>query len=51
MSERTCAACDCDLDENAVQVRIGGQAVEARRDDCAAKLKEAHASATASKRG
>ncbi|HEV2621334.1 MAG TPA: hypothetical protein VGU65_04490 [Frateuria sp.] len=51
MSEKTCAACDCDLDENAIQVRIGGQAVEVCCDDCAVKLKEAHASASASQRG
>lgn len=51
MSERTCAACDCKLDENAIQVRIGGQAVEVCCDDCAVKLKEAHASATTAKRG
>ncbi|HEV2538958.1 MAG TPA: hypothetical protein VGU03_04555 [Frateuria sp.] len=51
MSEKTCAACDCDLDENAIQVRIGGKAVEVCCDDCAVKLKEAHASAIASQRG
>jgi len=49
MSERTCAACDYPLDENAIQVRIGGQTVEVCCDDCATKLKEAHASAMASK--
>ena len=49
MSERTCAACDYPLDENAIQVRIGGRTVEVCCDDCAAKLKEAHASAMASK--
>jgi RNase P subunit RPR2 len=49
MSERTCAACDYPLDENAIQVRIGGQTVEVCCDDCAVKLKEAHASAMASK--
>ncbi|SEJ40132.1 hypothetical protein [Frateuria terrea] len=51
MNERTCAACDCELDENAIQVRIGGQAVEVCCDDCAVKLKEAHASAMNAKRG
>ena len=50
MNERTCAACDCELAENAIQVRIGGQAVEVCCDDCAIKLKEAHASAMASHR-
>jgi hypothetical protein len=48
MSKRTCAACDYELDDSAIQVKIGGQVVEVCCDDCAAKLKEAHASATAS---
>lgn len=47
MSERTCAACDCDLDADAVQVTIGGATVEVCCDDCARKLGEAHASAAA----
>lgn len=42
---RTCAACDCPLDETAFQVRLGGKAVEVCCDDCARKLKEAHVSA------
>ena len=48
MSEKTCAACDYPLDENAIQVRIGGQTVEACCEECATKLRETHASATAS---
>lgn len=48
MSEKTCAACDYPLDENAIQVRIGGKTVEVCCEDCAVKLREAHASATAS---
>ena len=51
MSEKTCAACDYPLDENAIQVRVGGQTVEVCCEDCATKLKEAHASATASQQG
>lgn len=47
MTDKTCAACDCALDENSFQIRIGGQTVEVCCDDCAHKLKEAHASATA----
>jgi hypothetical protein len=50
MSEKTCAACDCELDDSAIQVRIGGKTVEVCCDDCAVKLKEAYASATASNR-
>jgi ribosome-binding protein aMBF1 (putative translation factor) len=51
MSERTCAACDYELDGNAIQVRIGGKTVEVCCDECAARLKEAHAHATASQQG
>ncbi|WP_187471121.1 MULTISPECIES: hypothetical protein [Luteimonas] len=47
MSEKTCAACDYPLDANAITVRIGGQAVEVCCEDCAVKLREAHAAATA----
>ncbi|WP_197017639.1 hypothetical protein [Pseudoxanthomonas suwonensis] len=47
MSEKTCAACDCELDENAIQVTIGGRTVEVCCEECAAKLKEAYASAAA----
>jgi len=46
MTEKTCAACDCPLDETAIQVKIGGQTVEVCCDDCARKLKEAHVSAS-----
>lgn len=45
MTEKTCAACDCPLDENAITVRIGGQAVEVCCEECAVKLREAYASA------
>ena len=43
-TERTCAACDCPLDANAINVTIGGRAVEVCCDDCATKLREAHRS-------
>lgn len=45
MSEKTCAACDCELDENAIQVKIGGRTVEVCCDECAEKLKESYATA------
>lgn len=45
MSEKTCAACDCELDENSIQVKIGGKTVEVCCDECASKLKESHAAA------
>ena len=51
MSEKTCAACDYPLDENAIQVKIGGEVVEVCCDECAVKLREAHASATAQATG
>jgi len=47
MVVETCAACDCDLDGNSIKVNIGGKAVEVCCDECARKLKEAHASAAA----
>jgi hypothetical protein len=45
MTEKTCAACDCALDASAIAVTVGGRTVEVCCDDCATKLKEAHASA------
>ena len=51
MTDRTCAACDCELDANPIKVRIGGRTVEVCCDECAAKLKEAHASALAPRKG
>jgi hypothetical protein len=48
---KTCAACDYPLDENAIQVRIGGQTVEVCCEDCAKKLNEAYASANATTAG
>lgn len=50
MAERTCAACDCKLDTDVIQVKIGGKTVEVCCEDCAQKLREADASTTA-KRG
>jgi hypothetical protein len=51
MTERTCAACDCELDANSIKVKIGGKTVEVCCDECAAKLNEAHASASAPRKG
>jgi hypothetical protein len=44
MNQKTCAACDYPLDENAISVTIGGRTVEVCCDDCARALKEANAS-------
>jgi hypothetical protein len=41
MAEKTCAACDCKLDENAIKVKIGARVVEVCCEDCARKLREA----------
>ena len=51
MVEKTCAACDCKLDANPIEVKIGGKTVEVCCDECAQKLKEACVSATAARRG
>ena len=51
MAEKTCAACDCDLGANSIKVKIGGKNVEVCCDECARKLKEAHASAAAPSEG
>ena len=45
MVEKSCAACDCELDAQAIKVTIGGQVVEVCCEECARKLREAKASA------
>ncbi len=50
MVETTCAACDCKLDVDSIKVKIGGKTVEVCCDECAQKLKEAHASAAPSRK-
>jgi hypothetical protein len=45
MARKTCAACDCELDASSISVTVGGKAVEVCCEECAEKLKEAHASA------
>lgn len=45
MTAKTCAACDYELDANAIKVEIGGKTVEVCCEDCARALQEAHASA------
>lgn len=44
MTKTTCAACDCTLDDSAIQVTIGGKTVEVCCEECARKLKDGHAS-------
>ena len=43
MTTKTCAACDCDLDASAIQVKLRGRTVEVCCEDCAKKLREADA--------
>ena len=43
MTEKTCAACDCKLDENAIKVKIGARTVEVCCEECAQKLGESQA--------
>ncbi len=51
MTEKTCAACDCELDAQAIKITIGGKTVEVCCDDCARKLKEAHVSTANARKG
>jgi hypothetical protein len=41
MAEKTCAACDCKLDESAIKVTVGTRVVEVCCEACAQKLREA----------
>ena len=41
MTDKTCAACDCKLDETPIKVKIGARVVEVCCDECAQKLREA----------
>lgn len=43
MSKKTCAACDYELDDSAIQVTVGGRIVEVCCQECADKLTEATA--------
>lgn len=43
MSDKTCAACDCELDESAIEVTVGRHVVEVCCERCAQKLREAGA--------
>jgi hypothetical protein len=49
MVATSCAACDCKLDVNRIKVKIGGKTVEVCCDECAQKLKEAHAATAPSR--
>jgi hypothetical protein len=51
MSEKTCAACDCALDDRPINVTIGGHVVEVCCEECAQALGEAQISAASPARG
>jgi hypothetical protein len=51
MTAKTCAACECELDGNAIKVRIGGNTVEVCCESCAQALTEADASASGQNAG
>jgi hypothetical protein len=40
MAEKTCAACDCKLDDSAIKVTVGPHVVEVCCEECAEKLRE-----------
>ncbi len=50
MAEKTCAACDCKLEGDAIKVKVGGKTVEVCCDECAQKLREADVSARSARR-
>jgi hypothetical protein len=41
MAEKTCAACDCKLDDSGIKVTVGTHVVEVCCEECAQKLREA----------
>ena len=51
MAKKTCAACDYELDGNAIAVTVGGKTVEVCCEECARTLREAHDSAAAGAKG
>jgi len=51
MTAKTCAACDCELDANAIKVKVGGNTVEVCCEECAQTLREAYAATSSAKSG
>ncbi|MCA0046916.1 hypothetical protein LB577_08095 [Mesorhizobium sp. B283B1A] len=43
MTDKTCAACDCQLGANPIHVKVGGKTVEVCCEECAQALNEAGA--------
>jgi hypothetical protein len=42
MSEKTCAACDCKLEGDVIDVKVGDKTVEVCCEECARALQEAY---------
>jgi hypothetical protein len=40
MTEKTCAACDCELEASAIKVTVTGRVVELCCEECAQALRE-----------
>jgi ribosome-binding protein aMBF1 (putative translation factor) len=51
MTAKSCAACDCELDANPVKVKLAGKTVEVCCEECAVRLREAHAETAAPRKG
>jgi hypothetical protein len=45
MTDTTCAACDCKIEGEAIEVHVGGKPVEVCCEECAERLREARVSA------
>lgn len=43
MASQTCATCDYPLDDTRISVTLGGKTVDVCCEECAQKLREAHA--------
>jgi hypothetical protein len=41
MNERTCATCDCKLESDVIEVKVGDRTVEVCCEECARALREA----------
>jgi hypothetical protein len=46
MAEKTCAACDCKLDESAINITIDKRTIEVCCEECAEKLRESQSEKT-----
>jgi hypothetical protein len=49
MNETTCAACDCKIEGESIQVSVGGKTVEVCCEECALTLREAQVSVEVSR--